>query len=247
MDDENDETEDVDEEQEDKEPEVEVFDGDVIAPQLTQYPYTKKGKKAPYRALTIPERDMLFAFYEKWNGNMIAMSRDVECRFKAYSQIKYYAALYHFAEQYTHIKTKRAIETISGLKDSKILAIERAAEMLKPRQMPFLDSKTREPILDLEGQPMFYTLYPDQKTVKTAYEIIKTELGEPTFIAKSEIMTPQTDEMKAAMDKLAQLTTHAKQPRDNGNTVQGEREAAEDTTTVSTALPDDPDTQSSAQ
>jgi hypothetical protein len=216
---------------------VEIFRGDLLPP-------FRKGNKPPYRALTIPERDMLFAFYEKWNGSMIAMSRDTECRYKAYSQIKYYAALYHFADQYTRIKTKRAEATIAGLKDSKLLAIDRATEMLRPRQVVLKDSKGN--VILVDDKPVFDTIYPDQKTVKTAWEIIKTELGEPTNISKAEVNNPEDAKINAALDELKKLTEHA-QSHDNGDAVQGERGALGDTPEVSATVPNNPDPQPSAQ
>ena len=218
---------------------VEIYRGDLLPP-------FRKGNKAPYRALTIPERDMLFAFYEKWNGNMLAISRDNECRIKAYNQIKYWSNLYNFPSRLDQIRTERAKETMAGLKDSKLMAIERATEMLRPRQMPFLNDKTREVLLNLEGQPMFYTLYPDHKTVKTAWEIIKTELGEPTNISKAEIHNPEDEKIRTALDELKKLTEHAI-TQDNGDAVQGERGTLGNTPTVSPTVSNDPDTQPSAQ
>lgn len=217
---------------------VEIFRGDLMPP-------FRKGKKPPYRALTPPERDLLFSFYEKWNGNKLAISRDGECRWKSYSQIKYYASIYHFAERYTHIKTEKAKETLASLADGKLEAISRALEMLRPRQV-VVRNKDGVPY-EHEGSPVFETVYPDQKTLKTAWEIVKTELGEPTWIAKSEVQTPLSREVEKALDLISLLTAHAGKPRDNADAVQGEPEAARDTAEVSAAISDDPHPQPSAQ
>jgi hypothetical protein len=217
--------------------EVEVWRGDLLPP-------FRKGKKAPYRSLTIPERDMLFAFYEKWSGNMLAITRDPECPHKAYNAIKYWSNLYNFPSRLVQIRTERAKETMAGLADSKLEAIRRAVEMVQPRQVALRD-KDKNVIL-MDGAPVFETVYPDQKTLKTAWEIIKTELGEPTWIAKSEVNTPLHDEVREALDLISQLTKHGG-ARDNSSDVQGERSTAGDTTPVSPAVQHDPNAQSPAQ
>lgn len=145
-------------------------------------------KKDPYRPLSVPEKDLLFAMYDKHNGNMLAMSRDRDCQFRAHSQIRYYSKLYYFHDRFIEIKRKRAQEVLDSLKDSKILAIQQAVQMIKTRQIP-LKNKAGEPILDPDGQPIFYEVDPDHKEIKTAWEIIKTELGEPTTIGKYDHTT----------------------------------------------------------
>ena len=142
-------------------------------------------KKDPYRPLTVPEKDLLFAMYDKHNGNMLAMTRDRDCQFRAHSQIRYYAKLYYFQDRFIEIKRKRAHEVLDSLKDSKILAIQQAVQMIETRQIP-LKNKLGDLILDADGQPMFYSVGPDHKEIKTAWEIIKTELGEPTTIGKHD-------------------------------------------------------------
>lgn len=146
---------------------------------------TRRGKRAPYRALTIPERDLLFAFYEKHSSNMLAMTRDVGCQFKSHAQLRYYCHLYNFYPRFIEIRRKQAQEAISGLKDSKARAIQRAIEMIEPRQVALKDRDGNAVVMD--GQPAFETVYPDSKTLKIAWEIIKAELGEPTMVSKSDI------------------------------------------------------------
>jgi len=41
-------------------------------------------KKPPYKPLNIKERDMLYAIYEKHNGNMSSMVLDKDCIFKGF-------------------------------------------------------------------------------------------------------------------------------------------------------------------
>jgi hypothetical protein len=144
-----------------------------------------KGQRAPYRALTIPERDLLFAVYEKHSSNMLAMTRDVLCQFKSYAQLKYYCDLYNFYPRYVEIRRKQADAVLAGLKDSKALAIQQAIRMLEPRQVALKDRYGNA--ITVADEPVFETIYPDQKEVKTAWEIIKTEMGEPTTIGKQDI------------------------------------------------------------
>lgn len=143
-------------------------------------------KKEPYRALNPKEKDTLFAYYDKHNGNMLAMTRDIDCPFKAHSQLRYYAKLYFFCERLDEIKRKRAEDVINSLKDSKVLAIRRAVGLIETRQVP-LKNKVGDLLLDREGQPIFVEIMPDHKEVEAAWKIIKTELGEPTQIAKQDI------------------------------------------------------------
>ena len=145
----------------------------------------KLQKREPYRPLSVPEKDLLFAMYDKHNGNMLSMTRDRECLFKGYNQIRYYADLYNFEPRLVEIRRKRAKEVLDSLKDSKILAIRQAVQLIETRQIP-LKNKQGDLILDADGQPMFYSIGPDHKEIEMAWKIIKTELGEPTTIGKHD-------------------------------------------------------------
>lgn len=148
--------------------------------------YQADTKKPAYRPLNPKERDTLFAYYNKHNGNMLAMTRDHECQFKSYNQLKYYCALYFFCERLDEIRLRRATKVIDSLKDSKILAIQRAVELIETRQVPLKNAKG-DVLLDRDEQPIFVEITPNHKEVEAAWKIIKTELGEPTQIAKQDI------------------------------------------------------------
>jgi hypothetical protein len=150
--------------------------------------YQGATKKPPYRPLNPKERDTLFAYYDKHNGNMLAMTRDVDCQFKSYNQLKYYCNTYFFCERLDEIRLKRATKVIEGLKDSKILAIQRAVGLIETRQVPLKNTKG-DVLLDRDGQPIFVEITPDHKEVEAAWKIIKTELGEPTQIGKQDLTT----------------------------------------------------------
>jgi hypothetical protein len=145
-------------------------------------------KREPYRPLTVPEKDLLFAMYDKHNGNVLGMIRDRECPFKSRNQVYYYRDLYYFKEHLVQIRANRAKKVLDSLKDSKILVLEQASRMVETRQIP-LKNKQGELLLDFDNQPIFHSVEPDHKEIKTAWEIIKTELGEPTTIGKYDHTT----------------------------------------------------------
>ena len=148
----------------------------------------KKAKKPPYRPLQNEEREMLFAFYEKWNGNMLAMIRDHDSIFKGYTQVRYYADLYKFESRLVEIRQKRAKEVIASLGDSKILAIQQAIRLITPRQIP-MKGKDGSAMTNVDGQPFFIEIDPEAKDVKVAWDIIKVELGEATTVGKMDHTT----------------------------------------------------------
>lgn len=187
---------------------------------------TQTAKKPPYRPLNIKERDMLFAFYEKWNGNMSEMVLDPQCPFRSYTQIRYYAKFYHFHEQFVEIRRKKAEEVTRSLQDAKVKAVENAVRLLEPRHR-FVFSKTGVQIFDGEGNPLIVEQLPYYKEIKAAWEIIKTELGEPTSISKSEVSNPTDSDVSKALDVIADLA-HAK-PQADGSAVPSEPEPAGDT------------------
>lgn len=145
-----------------------------------------QNKKSLYRALNIPERDMLFAFYEKWNGNISEMVLDRDCPFKAYSQIHYYKHFYHFSERLIEKKRENAEKVLKGLQDAKVLAIQQAMRILESHNI-FVVNRNGAQLYDVEGKPLIVERLPYYKEIKAAWEIIKTELGEPTSVSKTDL------------------------------------------------------------
>ena len=143
-------------------------------------------KKPPYKPLNIKERDMLYAFYEKHNGNMSAIILDKECIIKAYNQVRYYVDLYNFHERLIENRQKRAEKVMSQLTDGKVKAIENALRILEPSHS-LVFNKSGLQIFDIDGNALIVERLPYYKEIKTAWEIIKTELGEPTTIQKSDV------------------------------------------------------------
>ena len=154
-----------------------------------QTPQRKDGM--PYRPLSIPERDFLFALYDKHGGNMLAMTRDHDCIFRSHRQLSFYCHFYGFQPKLAERRQKRAEEVVAQLGHAKMRTIERAMEMMAPRQVPIvLRANGKEiPMTDEDGNVLFQEIHPSEKEIKTAWEIIKTEMGEPTSVSKTDVTT----------------------------------------------------------
>ena len=144
------------------------------------------GNGSHYRVLNIKERDLLYALYEKWNGKIFQIILDEDCRWKSYSQVAFYCVYYHFKDQLIANKLKKNQEILDRLHDAKMKAIENAIDLLE-RKNVFIRNKNGVQLFDLEGNPLIVEQLPFYKEIKTAWEIIKVELGEPTTISKGDI------------------------------------------------------------
>jgi hypothetical protein len=169
---------------------------------------------APYRGITVKEKDMLFSFYEKHNGNMMAMIRDKDCIFKGYNQIRYYSNLFNFADRLVEIRRNRATEVVSRLGDGKIRALEHAMRLLEPKHTLLFDKRGLQ-VFDADNQPVIMETLPHYKEIQAAWEMIKTELGEPTTIGKTDITSKGQRIGKVQVVIVA--PTHANTPRPNDN------------------------------
>lgn len=139
-----------------------------------------------YRVLNIKERDFLFALYEKWNGRIYQIILDKDCPWKSYSQVGFYCSFYNFRGQLLENRIKRNNEIVAKIKDAKMKAIESAIDLLERRNV-FVRNKNGVQLFDKEGKPLIVEQLPFYKEIKTAWEIIKVELGEPTTISKGDI------------------------------------------------------------
>jgi hypothetical protein len=158
--------------------------------------------------------------------------------FKSYAQIHYYCHCHHFKEKLVEIRRKKAEEVINGLMDAKTKALENAIKLLEPRHR-FVYTKSGIQVFDQEGNPLIVEQLPYYKEIKTAWEIIKTELGEPTNITKTENKNSDDSEVSKALDVIANLANGRELPRNNPDAVPGERGAASDSAeTPATVQPD---------
>jgi hypothetical protein len=146
----------------------------------------KEDWKERFRDLSEDEVDLLIALYDKYNGNLNQMILDKDCLFRSYGQLHTYAHKYGFEDKMIEIKTKRQKDVIDSLQDSKIRAIQNAQRLLSPKHR-FVFTKTGLQLFDKEGKPLIVEDLPYYKEIKTAWDIIKTELGEPTTISKSNL------------------------------------------------------------
>lgn len=138
-------------------------------------------QKYSFRNLRQDEVDLLTALYNKHNGNMSEMKRDHLCPIKGNSAMSYYNKLYNFEER-LGLYRKKIIERYKKecgdlLFSAKIKAIKRAIELLETRDVDIV-TKTGE-VITIQKDPFY-------KEIKAAWEIIKTELGEPTSLSKQE-------------------------------------------------------------
>ena len=187
-------------------------------------------EKTPYRNLEDVEVHTLFSFYDKHNGNVLEMTKDKDIPFKAKSQIYYYRDLYDFITKLSKIKTERAEqfkkEWSKRLKEGKMKAIEKAIELL--------DKKTYNRV-DKNNDIVEITSYPDGRDIKTAYEILKIELGEPTTISKN--MNVDETEVEKALTILKDGIEQDNQQLDK--TIQDRREASDANTDTTEDLHND--------
>jgi len=166
---------------------------------------TKKDYIINYRELSEMEQDMFVAFLDKHNNNMYQMVLDKDFLFKSYPQVHFYCTKYELKNKLVSIRTKRAKEVIELLQDSKIRAIENAQRLLSP-QHKFVYTKTGMQLFDKEGNPLIVENLPYYKEIKTAWDIIKAELGEPTNISSSKSTHEVTGKDGEAIKTLSSVT-----------------------------------------
>lgn len=161
-------------------------------------------EKYPYRNLKKSEIDLLIALYDKYNGNVKAMSRDDDCQFKSTGQLFYYKKLYDFQSNLDRFRAiKVAIyqrNAIQRLSEAKIKVLERVFELLYPKTVKIA---VGEDIIDIEKEPNY-------KEIEMAYKIIKTELGEPTTITKNENLNQDVTEIEQYREELKKLGEYVK-------------------------------------
>ncbi|MCX6785933.1 MAG: hypothetical protein NTZ18_03735 [Candidatus Komeilibacteria bacterium] len=161
--------------------------------------------KYPYRNLTPEEQEFLLMLYDRHNGNVLAISRDQESDFHSPAQLYYYRDLYAFKARIVEIRQKRIDEYNSTVQQilvsAKVKSIEEAIKLLETRQITLLDKN---------GDKVILTKNPTYQEIKAAWEIIKTELGEPTTIFKREGDGEEKDEITNHREKLNELISNVK-------------------------------------
>ena len=157
-----------------------------------------------YRELNQGEQDALFGLYDKHNGNVSAMSDDSDCQFKNRNQVAYYRDRYSFSSKLSQIVAQRAEEFKKlwqgKLDDGKKKAIEKALELLENEETETITK---------EGEIKTRVRKPSYIEIRTAWEIIKTELGEPTSVSKNE-NSNTNDDVEEIGNKLNKLLENVK-------------------------------------
>ena len=165
----------------------------------------KKKSALSYRSLNIKERDFLYALYEYWGGNISQMVLDSTCLFKSYVQLHHYCKLYHFKDRFISNRLKKAEEINEKLQDAKVKAVENAMRILEVHNI-FVYKKDGTQVFDGDGAPLIVERLPFYQEIKTAWEIIKTELGEPTTISKGDLTSggkPITGDIKLIIEDFS--------------------------------------------
>jgi len=163
-------------------------------------PENKEPYKAEYRDLEQDEIELLFILYDKHGGVITQLSKDEESLFHSQAQLYYYEKRYGFQERLVEIRRKRAEQIMASLGEAKIRAIQRAIELLETKERTIVTKKGE--VLNIEMDPMY-------KEIVAAWEIIKTELGEPTSITKSENRT-DVSVVEESVDKLNKFINDVK-------------------------------------
>ena len=165
------------------------------------------------RDLTEIEQEALFALYCKHNGNHSAMSRDPDCSFHNVV-IGDFAKKYNFKEKMLN-KVKEEAESFNKewnetLKKGKYKAIEKAIKLLSPAIRVIKVGKGENAV------DKVIHIQPEAKEIKIAYEIIKTELGEPTTISKNTNID-ENPEVKETIENIKNLITKGQEENDTNN------------------------------
>jgi len=122
----------------------------------------------------------MFVIFDKHNGNLSAVARDSESLFHSREQLRYYRDMFGWDTRLVQIRAERSKEVIENLGYAKVRAIQRAMELLESRQ---IEMPTKQ------GSIVTFTKDPMYKEIQAAWQIIKTELGEPTNIIKAETLS----------------------------------------------------------
>jgi hypothetical protein len=142
---------------------------------------------------------MMFIIFDKHNGNLAAVSRDPESLFHSREQLRYYRDMFNWDTRLVQTRAQRSKDVIENLAYAKVRAIERAMELLESKQV---DVVTKVGVVTVTKDPMY-------KEIQAAWEIIKTELGEPTSITKSETKLEGTL-VEESVNKLNQFINDVK-------------------------------------
>lgn len=160
-------------------------------------PFAKDGE---LRELTEQEQEAVFALYCKNFGNISMLVRDPDNGFsKSRQYLGEWAKRYDWYSRYV----KELTEKIEN--DQEIIRKELRAGKLKAIKRAIWLLNTRKQKTLFFGKEVEFTQEPSHKDIKAAYEILKTELGEPVRINHNINQHENDKETQAVLDFLNTL------------------------------------------
>lgn len=156
-------------------------------------------------------QNALYNLYRLHGGNYTKMSKDALAPWRDRNRMAHYAQMYNFEQRWQADRAKELEERQLALKNSldlgKIEAINKAMSLLQD-EIP-------------------------AKDIKTVWEIIKTELGEPTRINKNENNNHDDPRVQDTLDGIKELITKGQnEPRTDSKAIPSEGPASGDTAEV---------------
>jgi hypothetical protein len=140
-------------------------------------------EKYPFRNLAKHEIDKLIVLYDRHNGNLTAVSNDPDTPFRTRHQLHHYKKLYDFDTLLSQFRKS----LIEDYKKHKIDILSRAKVQIIDQAMRLIQTRQIEVLSKITGEKFDVTVDPTAKDLEIAYKIIKTELGEPVNISKTEV------------------------------------------------------------
>jgi len=179
---------------------------------------TTKAEQDMYRKLSDIEQDIMYLVYVRNSGNHSLMAKDPDSVTKANSIIGYWARLYDWNEKFLKEKQERIEKEKKMLEETllegKLSAIKQAVVLLQVRE--------EKAISLLNGKSFTRTVYPSNKDLKVAYEIIKTELGEPSTIRENKNKNELSEDSKEAIDFIEKMINGTNQKQQKNTRVDSE-------------------------
>ena len=199
----------------------------------------KDWEREKFRELTEVEEETMFLVFCRNFGNYSMTARDPQSIVKDNSCIAYWAKLYDWFTR-MHKNTQERLENQKKEIDRRLVegkydAIKRAFWLIQARKV-----KKRSMLTGVEYE---VDLEPTSKDIKIAYEIIKTELGEPSKVLhnlNTNEVDQDTIDALDAINKLIEGDAN-KQPKQNNTrvsaeVVQGRESTSDNCTEVSPSI-----------
>ena len=206
---------------------------------MTDTLITKKSWEERFRELTEIEQDIMFLVFCRNFGNHSMVARDTESIVKDKSCIGYWAKIYNWHDRMRK-ETKERLENQKKEVESRLIegkydVIKRAFWLVQGRKV-----KKRSMLTGVEYE---VDLEPTSKDIKIAYEIIKTELGEPSKVLHNLNTNEVDQDTIDALDAINKLiegdaNKQPKQnnPRTSAEVVQGGESTSDNCTEVSPSI-----------